>query len=311
MKNQILNKGKIEKSMRTKYKYQLGFLLILGVLYSFNAIAQVTPPMSMYYMNEYLYNPAAAGKNQGLNIGVSYKNNLTGTNGQTETSTFTADFGKGKNGFGIYATIDKDGLLDASRFAASYAYNLKTSDVGNLRFGVSLGASALKISTSRIIGDLSDVLVQDFNDQGYIIDGDFGISYLHDDRFSISASLPNLRSVFYSQDVNDGYNYTTFYVSSSYKIALDNSLSIVPLAMYRGLKGYDGILDAGVNVLLAQEKFNVMALYHTNNNVSFGLGFTASNKYQFQASYAMPINSNLRNYTYGGVELGLRLKFGK
>ena len=297
--------------MRANLIYQAGLLIILGVFCLPDAKAQVSPPMSMYYLNEYLYNPAAAGKNQGLNIGASYKNNLTGTNGETLTSTFTADYGYGKSGFGLYASIDKDGLLETSRFAATYAYNLKTSDVGNLRFGVSLGASALKLSTSRVVGDVSDVLIQQFNDQGYIIDGDFGVSYNHNDKLNISAAIPNLRSVFYSTNVNDGYNYTTFYASASYKVDLDNTLALVPMAMYRGLRDYDAILDAGVNVLLAQEKFNIMALYHTNNSISFGLGFTASRRYQFQASYAMPINSNLRQYSYGGAELGFRLKFGK
>jgi type IX secretion system PorP/SprF family membrane protein len=92
--------------------------------------AQVSPPTSMYYLNEYLYNPAAAGKKQGLNIGLSYKNNLTGSNGQTVANTVTVDYGMGKNGFGLSVNTDKDGILNVNRFAASYAYNVQTSKTG-------------------------------------------------------------------------------------------------------------------------------------------------------------------------------------
>jgi len=290
-----------------KYSLVVLFVSILSpVVY-----AQVSPPMSMYFLNEYLYNPAAAGKSKGFNIGASYKNNLTGNNGETLTGTLTLDYAYGKSGFGFYASIDKDGVLDASRYAATYAYNLKLADKGDLRFGLSLGASAIKINMSKVVGDLDDVYLQQYNDQGYVFDGDFGINYIHDNKLNIAAVIPNLRSVFYSKNINDGYNYTTYYLSASYKFNIDNAIALSPIAMYRGLKDYDAVLDIGANVLLADEKFNLMALYHTSNSMSFGVGYNVDKKYKFQASYALPINGNLQKYTYGGVELGLKVNFGK
>ncbi|WP_293299374.1 PorP/SprF family type IX secretion system membrane protein [Pedobacter sp. UBA4863] len=290
-------------------KYSL--FTFFGLILSAYTHAQVSPPMSMYFLNEYLYNPAAAGKNAGFNVGASYKNNLTGDNGETLTGTLTLDYGRGNSGFGLYATIDKDGVLDASRYAATYAYNVKTSAKGNLRFGVSLGASTIKVDMSRVVGNLDDPDLINFNDQGYVVDGDFGMNYNHDNKLNIAAVIPNLRSVFYSQNVNDGYNYTTYFFSASYKFSIDDAISLSPIAMCRGLKDYDAVVDAGINVLLAEEKFNFMALYHTNNSASFGIGYSADKKYKFQASYALPINSNLQKYTYGGVELGLKVNFGK
>lgn len=290
-------------------KYSLAIFFVITL--SLSAYAQVSPPMSMYFLNEYLYNPAAAGKNKGFNIGASYKNNLTGNNGETLTGTLTVDYAYGKSGFGLYANIDKDGVLDASRYAATYAYCLKLADKGDLRFGLSLGASAIKINMSKVVGNLDDVYLQQYNDQGYVFDGDFGVNYTHDNKLNIAAVIPNLRSAFYSQNVNDGYNYTTYYFSASYKFNVDNIIAISPIAMYRGLKDYDAVLDIGANVLLAEEKFNLMALYHTSNSMSFGVGFNVDKKYKFQASYALPINSNLQKYTYGGIELGLKANFGK
>ncbi len=283
---------------------------ILGILFSANTLkAQVSPPTSMYFLNEYLYNPAAAGKKQGINLGVSYKNNLTGDNGQSLSNTATLDYGRGKSGFGLSVNTDKDGLIDVNKFAASYAYNVQLSDKGNLRFGLSAGVTSLKINTSDIIGDPGDQLVDQYNDQGYIFDGDFGVYYTFD-KLSIGAVLPNLRNLVYSDNVSDGYTYSTFYFSAAYQF-LEGPVTLTPKVLYRGIKYYDYIIDAGVNAQFADDKFNLMAFYHSSNSLSFGVGYTALKKYQMQLSYSLPINSNLQKYTYGGVELGLKLNFSK
>lgn len=289
-------------------KYSLAILL--AALFSIiTAKAQVSPPMSMYYLNEYLYNPALAGKKQGLNVGLSYKNNLTGSNGQTVANTITLDYGKDKSGFGLFFNNDKDGLINVNKLAVTYAYGIQTSETGRLRFGLSAGATSLKLDNSSIIGDQDDILPQQYNDQGYVFDGDLGAHY-YDDKLSLSAVMPNLRSLVNSNEVNDGYNYSTFYLSAAYKL-IGGSVNFIPKVMYRGLKGYDGILDLGVNAQFADEKLNLMAFYHSSNSLSFGLGFAVQKKYQIQASYALPINSNLKKYTYGGVELGVKANFSK
>lgn len=294
--------------MKTK---QTTYIIIAAILFfvSSELKAQVSPPMSMYYLNEYLYNPAAAGKRQGLNVGLSYKNNLTGSNGQSVANTITFDYGLGKNGFGLSVVTDKDGLLNVNRFSASYAYNVKTSETGNLRFGLSAGVSSLKVNMSDIIGDGTDIIPQEFNEQGYIFDGDLGVNY-EDGKLSLSAVAPNLRSLIYSENVNDGYNYTTFYAAAAYQV-LDGPIKLTPKVLYRGLDGYDSVIDVGVNAQFAEDKFNLLAFYHSSNSFSFGMGFNILKKYQMQASYSLPINNNLKKYTYGGVELGLKVNLSK
>ncbi len=280
--------------------------LLLGITES---KAQVSPPASMYFLNEYLYNPAAAGKKEGFNLGVSYKNNLVGENGQSLSNTATLDYGKGKSGFGLSVNTDKDGLIDINRFAATYAYKIQLSENSDLRFGLSAGVTSLKINSSDIIGDLDDQLIEQYNDQGYIFDGDFGVHYTFD-KLSIGAVLPNLRNVVYTENVSDGYNYSTFYFSASYQF-LDGPITLTPKVLYRGVKSYDSIIDAGINAQFAENKFNLLAFYHSSNSLSFGVGYTALKKYQMQLSYSLPIDNNVKKYTYGGVELGLKLNFSQ
>jgi type IX secretion system PorP/SprF family membrane protein len=261
----------------------------------------------MYYLNEYLYNPAVAGKKQGLNIGAFYKNNLTGNSGQTVANTLTLDYGMGKSGFGLTVNAEKDGILNLNKFMATYAYNLKTSSEGNLRFGLSVGLTSLKINTSDIVGDIDDPIAAQF-DEGYVFDGDLGLNY-STNKLNLSAVLPNLRSLINNNDVNDGYNYTKFYAAAAYQVT-DGAIKITPKAMYRELEGYDGVLDIGLNTQF-NDKLNILAFYHTSNNVSFGLGFDIVSKYQLQASYSLPVNSNLQKYTYGNVEIGVKINLYK
>lgn len=292
--------------MKTKYINYI-YALALVFLLSIESKAQVSPPMSMYYLNEYLYNPAVAGKVQGFNVGLSYKNNLTGSNGQTVGNTITVDYGMGKNGFGVFVNTDKDGLLNVNRFGASYAYNVQTSKTGNLRFGLSAGVTTLKVNMNDIIGDGTDVLPAQYDD--YVFDGDLGAHYT-DDKLSLSAVAPNLRSLIYSENVSDGYNYSTFYFSAAYEV-LSGPIKLTPKILYRGMDGYDNIVDVGVNAQFAEDKFNLLAFYHSSNNVSMGLGFNLLKKYQMQATYSLPINSNLKKYTYGAVELGIKVNLSK
>jgi len=297
-----------QTTMKTK---QTIYIIIAAILFfaSLELKAQVSPPMSMYYLNEYLYNPAVAGKKQGLNVGLSYKNNLTGSNGQSVANTITVDYGLGKNGFGLSVVTDKDGLLNVNRFSTSYAYNVKTSEAGNLRFGLSAGVSSLKVNMSDIIGDGTDLIPQQFNEQGYIFDGDLGVNY-ENGKLSLSAVAPNLRSLIYSENVNDGYNYSTFYFSAAYQV-LDGPIKLTPKLLYRGLDGYDNVIDVGLNAQFAEDKFNLLAFYHSSNSLSFGMGFNILKKYQMQASYSLPINNNLKKYTYGGIELGVKVNLSK
>lgn len=293
----------------TMRRNNIAFISLLALIFlnTNKTTAQVSPPVSMYYLNEYLYNPAVAGKIHGLNLGLSYKNNLTGSNGQTVGNTITADYGWGKSGFGVFVNTDKDGLLNVNRFAASYAYNIQLSETGNLRFGISAGVTTLKVNTGDIIGDATDVLPAQYDD--YVFDGDLGAHY-STDKLSLSAVAPNLRNLIYSDNVSDGYNYSTFYFSAAYQV-LDGPVKLTPKVLYRGVDGYDSIIDAGINAQFAQNQFNLLAFYHSSNNVSFGVGFNLLKRYQMQASYSLPINNNLKKYTYGAVELGLKVNLSK
>jgi hypothetical protein len=107
----------------------------------------------------------------------------------------------------------------------------------------------------------------------------------------------------------DQINYSTFFTAISYKFNAGKEygdVGLEPKLCYRGIKEADGILDAGVNVVFAQDRFNVYGLYHTSENATFGFGI----KYKTLSLSGIysSVPYAFRGYTNGDFELGLGIR---
>ena len=253
-------------------------ILQLTLVIAFATItqAQVTGFKSVYYKNQYLANPAMAGLEQGLNVNIGYQRQLTSVPGGPRLQNLTADYAIGNNaGVGVNVNSDKAGLINHTRAMGTFAYHLPLSADGTkLNFGVSLGVSGVNINNEAIIGDQGDTEAQDLNNRRMYVDGDFGASYTSN-RLTVQGSLPNLKSVFTKEEQqNLSYDRATYFAAVGYKIPFKSysNGSIEPKVAYRGVKGYDSIVDLGVNLEMTSYHFNLMALYHTNESMTVGGG---------------------------------------
>ena len=272
-----------------------------------NAVAQVNPMLGMYYQNQYLANPAYAGTNQGLTLNLGYKREMTKVEGTPVTNNITADYGMGKVGLGVNVNMDRDGLIDIYRYAATYAYHLPINDDSKVSFGLSAGVTTEKVNVGNIIGDDGDTEVGWYNNQSAYLDGDFGAAYTYKN-FTVQGVLPNLRKLFYKEEEERSYTPSTFYSALSYKFIGEVAV-LEPKVVYRGIKNYENIIDAGVNASFFNESFNILALYHSTKNISAGLGFLIEKKYQLQLAYTTPYSGTLRTYSNGNLSVGLRINF--
>lgn len=295
--------------MKIKYKFcflMSSVLTILSISFQ-KGIAQINPQISMFYQNEYLANPAMAGVQKGFNINAAYKHDLVSEKGMRSNNALTLDYQFKKAGLGLNINMDKDGLLNTNRYLATYAYHLPFVNNSQLHFGLSAGVSTEKFNMSDIIGDTDDALIMQYNDLKPEFDADFGIAYTSD-KYNIQAVLPNLRDLIYDQSVSRIYTPTTFYTAVSYKLTGEFG-RLEPKVVYRGVKNYNNIVDAGVNFSTSSENFNALLMYHSSNNATAGVGFTYQKNYQVQLAYVTPVNSSLQQYTYGSVQIGLKLRF--
>lgn len=295
-------------NMKKLYSIAAGLLLFLGV--NKEAVAQLNPLGSQYYNNQYIVNPAFAGMEQGLKLNAAYRKLWSGIPGAPLTQNITADYGfGGKVGVGLNVNNESSGLLRQTRVVGTYAYHLPLDSGSNhLSFGISLGMMNQRVESTDINGNPNDIAVGEYNGQRTYLDGDFGVA-LTLGRFTAQAAVPNLKS-FFKKDVIKLADVVTFYSALSYAFPLKNGMELEPKAVYRGVKGFDNMVDVGAQLSFAEKKFMLVGLYHNNESATFGLGLDLKRKYLLSGMYTTQ-TSQLSGYTNGSFEINLRINFAK
>lgn len=282
--------------------------LLIGMALS--SSAQLSPFQSMYFQNKYIYNPATAGLEKGLNLNVGYRHQWSSFPGAPKTGYLTAEYKPSdKVGLGVNVIDDQAGLLRQTRVMGTYAYHLKLKDESQqLSFGLSLGFDDSRVSYNGINGDISDAELDRFNQLKPYLDADFGMAYTSNNLY-IGAALPNMKSTFFESDEQRLDADRLLFVSMiSYKIPVgdDKAFKLEPLAGYRIVKGHSDLIDAGLNFSMDRYGLFFQSIYHSNKSLALGLGFDQQ-KYAFNFCYTIEMGQ-LRSYTNGAFELGLKLR---
>lgn len=289
------------------------FLFTIGLVVaaSNTAKAQLTGLQSSYFDNQYLTNPAMAGFNKGVILNLGYQTQWTTIPGSPKLQDGSIDFNANDRvGIGFVLNADQTGLISRTRAMGTFAYHLPITETGKLHFGVSLGMNDTYIDYSKINGDQTDVSVAAFNQRRTYVDGDLGVAYT-DGTLNLQAAVPNLGSVVFNTDgSNLNVDRATFFTAASYKFNLtDGGMSIEPKAVFRGIKGFTNIVDAGANFAAPDYHFNIFAMYHTNQSATAGAGVDIDNV-RVLFSYTNNTGS-LRSYANNTFEFGLRVNFHK
>lgn len=293
---------------------KLIYISTLSIVIIFGAVqtkAQLGPLSAQYFQNPYLANPAMAGINQGVEVSVGYRTQWSKMPGAPEQQALTLGYGKSRTGWGVNLYLDRAGLQRQLRALASYAYHLPISSEQSLHFGLSVGVSQQRLSLEDIQGRPDDLSAQRYNDREAYLDGDFGIAYTYNG-LRVEAALPNLDRLLRSDRENGMVDIATFYAAAGYRFGLttDQSWELEPKVAYRGVKGFDSVVDAGAALWFENGQLMLSGLYHSSKSATFGLGMDLKKRYRVLATYTTQ-TSALGNYTNGSFELGLGLRLGK
>ena len=275
------------------------------------AQALLEPSGTQYFQNQYLANPAMAGLEKGVHLNGAYRRQWSGIEGAPVTKFFSADAAMGSRvGAGIHVFNDVAGLINRTRVALTYAYHLPlTNPDQQLHFGLSLAWNVQRIDYKNLNGDMNDPSVGAFNRRDNYFEAEYGMAYT-DTKLSLQASIPNVRSLFTGDNkAVDGGGI--FFTAASYRFAVDETISsIEPKVCYRGVRGYDNILDAGVNVSFLNDVANVMAMYHTSKSLTAGIGVNILKTVGIQAMYTTQ-TGGIKTYVDGTYEIGATINLFK
>ena len=133
-------------------------LIFVLLLFAVTAHAQQYPRRTLFMVNPYAVNPAAAGVNRDIPLYTTYRSQWNGTNVHPKTFYLTANK-QLPNGFGIGGVLfqDKTGAYSTTSFEFSGASHIAISRKQSVAFGLS------GIGTQYVF-DLSNAVVQDPND---------------------------------------------------------------------------------------------------------------------------------------------------
>jgi type IX secretion system PorP/SprF family membrane protein len=253
-----------------------------------------------------------AGLDKGVQINLHYNRQTGDVPGSPVHQSLTVTYGDDKKaGLGLKVLNDKAGLFNQTRIMGSYAYHIPLAADQKLSFGLSLSVLKESLNADEVTGDPYDPAIRYFSDRGLSIDGDFGMAYSIKG-LTVQGSIPSLRGVLKNDDYPDDVIRPRFFTAAGYKLTLDNGPGVVfvePKVCYRGIKGYDNIWDAGVNVGLADNWLNVMSVYHSTQNETFGLGVNYKSKttMSFMLSF-MYTTETAAQKQYGSSEFEIGLK---
>lgn len=285
-----------------------GFLMVIGLLSTYNSIAQLKPLNVAYYANEFIINPAMAGREQLLIASIGFRQQLSSITGAPQTQFITADYGfDTKSGIGLKVYSDKAGLLRETSVAATYAYHLPLGHENHLNFGVSATFTNNRLNHNLLSGDSDDPDAIDVNRRDTYIDSDFGIAYTSA-TLTLQAAFPNMIANL-KKGKEAEIDYALFFAAASYQFTTATG-KVEPKLVYRGIKGFNNILDVATNFTFqssTKNRLNIMGVYHSSRNATFGFGITHNDSFTFNSSYTMG-TSQMRNYTIGDLELGIAFK---
>lgn len=203
--------------------------------------AQYDPSFAHYWAMETSFNPAAAGKEQKLNVTGAYNMTLTGFENNPRTMYVSADMPffllNSFHGVGAVVVNDEIGLFSHKKFALQYNYKFRLWG-GSLAAGLQAGMLSETFKGSKVdTGTPNDPAFPTSDATGSSLDLGAGLYYIHRSWYAgLSAQHLNAPKV-------DLGTTQTLDVSSSYyftggcNIKLNNPfLSIHPsmLARYQG-----------------------------------------------------------------------------
>ncbi len=242
--------------------------ILLGIIsiLSFQSLYSQQDPQYTHYMyNMHIVNPAYAGSEGTLNIGMLHRTQWIGLDGAPNTTVFTVNAPIRKNlGVGLSVFADKIGPVKEQNLFADISYTIQTSEVGNLAFGVKAGITFLDalLSTLDLGDDVPDDVFTDDIKDSY---ANFGAGvFYYTDRFYAGLSMPNMLNQYHLKKkggvISSAAEKMHFFIASGYVFDLNDQLKLKPSMLVKGVKGAPLSIDLSGNVLI-------------NNKLEFGLSW--------------------------------------
>ena len=293
---------------------KIRFLHILLILFlGAPAFGQLEPLLDQYQMNGLAINPAYAGSQDALDLGIHSRVQWTGFDGAPRTTTLSVHtpMKNKKVNLGLVVIGDKLGTKKETGFLLNYAYRI-TMGSGKLALGLAAGISSLTSDMDLIrYADQGDLLLQNVGRRMVLPEFSLG-AYFHNDRYFLGFSMPLFMSHFSSAGSGD-YEMafrpeeSNYLLNGGYLFRVSENIELFPSALIRINPASAAQLDIHCDVIYGQ-RFWLGANIRTNKQLSALLQVQVNPQFRIGYSYGYEL-SELSSYQHGSHEVALRYTF--
>lgn len=280
---------------------------------------QQLPQFTQYMINDYVFNPAVAGKENSYQVKCNIRNQWVGINDAPSTSVLSI-FGKYREsnvGLGGVVFSDRVGPTSRTGLSLSYAYHFAVAQDIKASLSLSGGFTQLKLDPNNInFENPNDPLANNGVLNSSVPDATFAL-YLYSKDWYFGASVPQLMNSkigFFDEGYKDTYNVDPdgslerhYYAMAGYKWLIKYDYLLEPSVLIKSVANAPTLADIGLK-LTYQDKLWMGTDYRTNGDIGLLLGYSIADRYLIGYSYDM-ITSNLSNYSSGSHEFMLGIRF--
>src|SRR5690606_6470058 len=294
--------------MKLKYIYTtISMLFAVGSLW-----AQQDPSYTFYRYNMNIVNPAYAGANEGVEIGLSVRSQWANVEGSPETQSAILSMPMGKNlGLGLSVINDQTFIENQTSIAFDFSYKLKLNENLSLFLGLKAGLNSYRVNTEGLVtySIQSDPSLMD-------LDGSFSPNigpgaYLKGKSYFVSLSTPKILTPKRLNNDNgiarQGEEKIHIYAAAGYDIELNGSLIFKPSFMARYVDAAPLSFDLTA-AFMWKNNFEGGAAYRFGEGISGFFLFKVAQSLHIGYAYETALENPISNMNNGTHEILLNLK---
>lgn len=288
--------------------------ILLLVFSSCIVNGQQDPQYTQYMFNTMSVNPAYVGSKGHTMINVLARTQWVGIDGAPDTQTLSYDTPLGYSGVGLGLNLVNDaiGPSNETYIDANVSYTVRTSEEGNLAFGLKLGGRFFSVDWSKgVFRDGNDRSLNE-NISKFLPTIGAGV-YYYKSNWYLGLAVPNLLRTEHYDDVSSGGVVATermhYFLIGGYVFDLSDSIKFKPAVLSKIVSGAPLSLDVSANFLF-NNKFRLGAAWRWDDSISALLGFQINESLQIGYAYDLT-TSNYSNYNSGTHEVMLRYEIFK
>jgi len=290
-----------------KMKYIKEIIIVVFTLTISLSYSQQDSQYTQYMYNMNILNPAYAGSQGTLSLGLFGRTQWVGIPGAPKTMTASIHAPVGKNvGLGLSVIADEIGPIKEQNLYADFSYTLETSEEGRLAFGVKGGISFQDINFLKLSKQQQDdPLLSNNLNENY---PNFGAGvYYYTDNYYIGLSMPNMLETRHFKKKNGVITSASermhYFLTGGYVFNVSEDLKLKPSTMLKAVTGSPVSIDLSINALM-YNMFEFGISWRVDDSVSGMLNFLVAPQLRIGYAYDHTL-TNLAAFNSGSHEVFL------